>query len=355
MDETVYIGQENFKAFTLLLLSYGFAVIPLEYPFYRLFESSGTAYVLSLGINTVAATAFTLWILLVENESMIANTFGAPEPESSNLKEDILPYLLLIVPHYSFAQGMIKLSLSFAKYKMVNMYFPDRELPDPLSLEVAGKNILSMFISGFCFFVIVVVFESFMEKTNSSDDSEGENSDDDENLYNTSLPRVSGSSFGAEIPKPRPVLEVKKLIKKYTRPILKEKDETKNCFSTITTCATNSLCCSKKETITAVNNLSFNIQPGECFGLLGVNGAGKTTTFKMVTGQITPENGSVEVNGVSMFEEPAKARSILGYCPQTDALNELLTSQEHLILYAQIRGTPSKYIPKQKNLFNYNN
>ena len=99
--------------------------------------------------------------------------------------------------------------------------------------------------------------------------------------------------------------------------------------------------------MTAVDKLSFEVKAGECFGLLGVNGAGKTTTFKMITGQISPNHGSVSIDGTSMFDNPTEARSILGYCPQSDALNVLLTSKEHLILYARIRGTPEKYVKDQ--------
>lgn len=99
--------------------------------------------------------------------------------------------------------------------------------------------------------------------------------------------------------------------------------------------------------MTAVDQLSFQVKPGECFGLLGVNGAGKTTTFKMITGEISPNFGSVTVNGISMFDNPVDARSILGYCPQSDAPNVLLTSEEHLVLYARIRGTPENYVFKQ--------
>lgn len=96
--------------------------------------------------------------------------------------------------------------------------------------------------------------------------------------------------------------------------------------------------------MTAVQSLSFSVQPGECFGLLGVNGAGKTTTFRMITGEMSPDYGKVQVNGISMAENPSEARQILGYCPQSDALNVLLTSSEHLRLYARIRGTPEEKI-----------
>uniref|UniRef100_A0A3Q2Y314 ATP binding cassette subfamily A member 1 n=1 Tax=Hippocampus comes TaxID=109280 RepID=A0A3Q2Y314_HIPCM len=69
---------------------------------------------------------------------------------------------------------------------------------------------------------------------------------------------------------------------------------------------------------------------GQCFGLLGVNGAGKTTTFKMLTGD------------TSILRELDQVHQNMGYCPQFDAVNELLTGREHLELYAILRGVPGK-------------
>uniref|UniRef100_A0A3Q2YCZ2 ATP binding cassette subfamily A member 1 n=1 Tax=Hippocampus comes TaxID=109280 RepID=A0A3Q2YCZ2_HIPCM len=72
---------------------------------------------------------------------------------------------------------------------------------------------------------------------------------------------------------------------------------------------------------------------GQCFGLLGVNGAGKTTTFKMLTGDT-----------VSILRELDQVHQNMGYCPQFDAVNELLTGREHLELYAILRGVPGKEV-----------
>lgn len=53
----------------------------------------------------------------------------------------------------------------------------------------------------------------------------------------------------------------------------------------------------KMQSLTAVNNLSFSLQSGECFALLGVNGAGKSTTFKSLTCEIKPTSGSIKIAG----------------------------------------------------------
>ena len=85
---------------------------------------------------------------------------------------------------------------------------------------------------------------------------------------------------------------------------------------------------------------------GQCFGLLGVNGAGKTTTFKMITGDTQVTSGSAYVNGFSILKDMKRVSQSIGYCPQFDALNDLLTGEEHLAFYARLRGVPEEDIKK---------
>jgi ABC-type multidrug transport system ATPase subunit len=80
----------------------------------------------------------------------------------------------------------------------------------------------------------------------------------------------------------------------------------------------------------AVDHLTFGVKPGECFGLLGVNGAGKTTTFKMLTGDTEPSGGTAFVNGYNILTDLDHARRNIGYCPQFDALNPLLTGKSYI-------------------------
>ncbi|XP_050384666.1 ABC transporter A family member 1 isoform X4 [Argentina anserina] len=90
----------------------------------------------------------------------------------------------------------------------------------------------------------------------------------------------------------------------------------------------------------AVHSLTFSVQEGECFGFLGTNGAGKTTTLSMLTGEEYPTDGSAYIFGKDICSKPKAARQYIGFCPQFDALLEYLTVQEHLELYATIKGVP---------------
>ncbi len=100
---------------------------------------------------------------------------------------------------------------------------------------------------------------------------------------------------------------------------------------------------SDKEHKVAVDNLSFGVQKGEVFGLLGVNGAGKTTTFKILAGEIVSTSGDSYFNGYKISEHLTKIRKNLGYCPQFDALIENLTVREQLELYYDMKCLPAKY------------
>ncbi|PQP94893.1 hypothetical protein Pyn_04462 [Prunus yedoensis var. nudiflora] len=94
----------------------------------------------------------------------------------------------------------------------------------------------------------------------------------------------------------------------------------------------------------AVNSLTFSVQEGECFGFLGTNGAGKTTTLSMLTGEESPTDGTACIFGKDICSNPKAARRHIGFCPQFDALLEFLTVQEHLELYATIKGVPDYQI-----------
>merc|ERR1711871_518549 len=88
----------------------------------------------------------------------------------------------------------------------------------------------------------------------------------------------------------------------------------------------------------AVKGITLGIPNGECFGLLGINGAGKSSTLAMLSGEFSPSSGSAYLSGLDLYSDIHACRRKIGYCPQFDALFELLTAREHLELYARIKG-----------------
>ena len=101
---------------------------------------------------------------------------------------------------------------------------------------------------------------------------------------------------------------------------------------------------------TAVHSLCLGVGD-QCFGYLGVNGAGKTSTMKMLTGFTRPSGGTAWLAGLDITRQQKQARRIVGYCPQFDALLDLLTVREHLVMFANLKGVPSKSIQSQVDGF----
>lgn len=92
--------------------------------------------------------------------------------------------------------------------------------------------------------------------------------------------------------------------------------------------------------VTAVKNVSLEIQSGEIFGILGPNGAGKTTTLRCLCTLMQPDAGTIEVLGISALSNPRGVRQKLGYVAQEVALDKLLTGRELLALQAALYHLP---------------
>jgi ABC-2 type transport system ATP-binding protein len=80
----------------------------------------------------------------------------------------------------------------------------------------------------------------------------------------------------------------------------------------------------------AVEGLSFEVQPGEIVGFLGPNGAGKSTTIKMIAGILMPDAGKITINNETVTVDSIKAKSLIGYLPETNALYKDLYVKEYL-------------------------
>jgi len=88
---------------------------------------------------------------------------------------------------------------------------------------------------------------------------------------------------------------------------------------------------------TAVDDVSFRVEPGEVLGFLGPNGAGKTSTMRVITGYMPPSEGQVTVAGYDVFTHPIDAKKRTGYLPETPPLYPDMTVREYLHFAARIK------------------
>jgi lipooligosaccharide transport system ATP-binding protein len=89
---------------------------------------------------------------------------------------------------------------------------------------------------------------------------------------------------------------------------------------------------------TVVNDLSFDIAPGECLGVIGPNGAGKTTTIRMCLGQTVPDSGQVGAFGLAMPRDALAIKARLGVVSQMDTLDPDFSCAENLLVYGRYFG-----------------
>jgi len=101
---------------------------------------------------------------------------------------------------------------------------------------------------------------------------------------------------------------------------------------------------------TVVNEVSFEVNPGEVVGLLGPNGAGKTTTFYMLVGLVRPNEGKIILDGQDLTSMPIhmRARAGIGYLPQETSIFRKLTIEENIDLVLEMNKKLTKLERKEK-------
>lgn len=95
-------------------------------------------------------------------------------------------------------------------------------------------------------------------------------------------------------------------------------------------------------TFTAVDHLSFQVPKGQVLGFLGPNGAGKSTTMKMITGYLTPTDGTARICGYDVTRDPVTVKSHIGYLPEGAPAWPDMTAEGFLGFAARIRGMGGK-------------
>ena len=88
--------------------------------------------------------------------------------------------------------------------------------------------------------------------------------------------------------------------------------------------------------VTALNNLSLDVEEGTVLGVLGPNGAGKTTTVRILATLLKPDSGHASVGGIDVIKHPDKVREIIGLSGQYAAVDEILTGYDNLVMFGEL-------------------
>ncbi|XP_041938357.1 uncharacterized protein abca12 isoform X3 [Alosa sapidissima] len=314
-----FTERQNLGAVTLLLVLFGFATFPWMYLLTAIFKDAEMAFIsyvcinLFVSVNTIISTSI-LYFLGQLNES----------DESIQAVYHTLSHVFLIFPQFSFGNGLMELARVDLQVQILKAYGVDA-YKDPYSADMLGWMFLSLVLQGLLAFTLRLLMNKWLMRKIRSFFCRGKVEpqkgtwDEDEDVVAEHRRVYSGEAD-------TDVLQLSQLSKIYQH-------------------------LSKK--VQAVKRLSVGIPAGECFGLLGVNGAGKTTTFKMLTGDVSPTNGTAQIRdqeGRMVDIMDCRKEGInIGYCPQVDALDDLLTGEEHLYFYARIRGISKREMHRVVN------
>ncbi|XP_028673550.2 ATP-binding cassette sub-family A member 13-like [Erpetoichthys calabaricus] len=308
---SAFTFRQNLAATALLLMLFGFATLPWMYLVSRFFSSPDVAFIVNvsinfvLGLGTVFFTFLPRFLAFFSNKKVLQTMF------------DTCRQVFIVLPQFCLGQGLIELSYNQMKFDLTNNFGVDSYV-SPFRMDFLGWILVSMSVQG-CLFLLLRLslhwdfIRSFRMREDCTS-STLQHPACDKDVEEESLRILNGKTSNDVV--------ILHNLKKYYQQFNKR--------------------------IMAVNGISLGVSRGECFGLLGVNGAGKTTTFKMLTGDLVPSSGYAVIK-TAFGEElnimaASSAGTLIGYCPQNNALEDLLTGWEHLYYYCRLHGIPEQSI-----------
>ncbi|KAM6102210.1 ATP-binding cassette sub-family A member 13-like [Theristicus caerulescens] len=308
---SAFTFRKNLAATVLLLILFGYATLPWMYLVSRFFSSSDVAFISYISLNFVFGLCTMLVTLLPRLLNIISKV------QSFQNIYNILKWAFIVFPQFCLGQGLIELSYNQIKFDLTSNFGIDSYV-SPFEMNFLGWIFVEMALQGTLLLLLRLFLHwDLLQKPRGQCSINSMVSPSEDVDVEMERQRLFGG---------RTVNDVLVLY------------NLRKCYGAF----------SKKNT--AVESISLGIPRGECFGLLGTNGAGKSTTFKMLTGDIFPSAGRAVIRTPTGSEMDILSASsegiVIGYCPQQDALDELLTGWEHLYYYCTLRGIPKQDICK---------
>ncbi|KAE9193775.1 hypothetical protein PF004_g20918 [Phytophthora fragariae] len=335
-------------AIIVLVIAHVWAIIPLTYLFSRRYVKHAVAQtaLLVFALGTGGLLSIFSFMCRIVNFT-ISGTLTL-----SSLDQNYLRWVFMIFPGYTLNNGIFELAtrkvsrralLGSARWIPTSPSFfglfeglgkeqctecwdrltPSCCIRQPFDMEIIGAPLMYTLLEAAVLSVLVFVLENrsvkwnqtTLEKTHHSAvgvDSDGATEEEEDDDVQRERHRVEH-----EAPQPNDLVFIRNLRQQYA---------------------------GKPRAKVALKDLCLSIKSGECFGYLGINGAGKSTTMAVLTGQLAPTHGLVTLSGFDLSTSSSAARKSMSYCPQFDALHDLLTVKEQLQLYARIKGIPEAFV-----------
>ena len=305
------------KYFVIFYIIYGPSMITFTYIMSFWYDSETTAQNAAILLNFLIGALGSSVVLMFRGlENM--KDFGHG-----------LEFIFGFVPSFDLAYGY---DVLLNKYMLLIAHYPDnwsKKAEDEkfmISMNYTGLQITYLILTFILYLIILIILERSSTHFSKSPNEPLKSNAKDPDVIKENK-RAQGEIV--EETKKEYAIQIQNLRKYY------KKVNDDGCC-----------CCHSTSEVKAVRNLSFCLEYGECFGLLGVNGAGKTTTFKCITNEHSQNNGKIFIDGLDISENFSKLSQVFGYCPQFDAIFEYMTVYENLYFYAKIKGIAMDRIDK---------
>lgn len=280
-----FVDKDNLLGIVMLLFMYGFAMIPAIHLFEKVFSEASFANMSLFCLNVIIALS-TVAIIIIFDVLM--------ENEEQERWRDRLNRAFLIFPQHAFSDGLVSICQNYIKSKIFIRYYID-SYQSPVTSDLLTPHFRALLIQGILFVIVNYIVESGLVWKYLKKQPKKSN----ENLKVVTIQNTL-TKDGKMNASSNYALNVEKVFKSYN-----SKDY-------------------------AVNDVSFKVNTGECYGLLGANGAGKSSMFSILSGESKRYSGLVDIAS-------ANTNSV-SYCPQTNALDMLLTVEEMIRFYGKLRN-----------------
>ncbi|KAG2519334.1 hypothetical protein BBO99_00005689 [Phytophthora kernoviae] len=301
-------SAEDVAAITLLVVTHIWAIIPLAYLFSRRYTKHAVAQTALLVFALGTGGLLSIFSFMCR----IVNFTISGSLTLSSLDRNYLRWVFMIFPGYTLNNGIFELATR-----------------KPFDLEIVGAPLMYTLVEAAVLSVLVFVLENRSLRWKQDGVSAQQNEKNRHNVVRMDAADITEEEeedddvqherqrVEQEPPQPNDLVFIRNLRQQYA---------------------------GKPRAKIALKDLCLSIKSGECFGYLGINGAGKSTTMAVLTGQLVPTHGFVTLSGYDLSTSSFAARKTMGYCPQFDALHDLLTVTEQLQLYARIKGIPEAFV-----------
>ena len=310
------------KYLITLYILYGLAMLSFTYCTSYFINNEGHGQTITLLINLLFGTLGSSAILILRTNE-----------DAKNLGK-VLSYFFRIVPSFCLSYGYNELISKDLLFSIDN-HLDKINTNSNFIINYIKDDIIFLVIGIFAYTVLLVILEKkdylmwkcckrykhkkidSVEKDEKVDNKKGNDKyNNEENTNGTKEPIAKKQNVEN---KNIPILSVKNIKK-----IFKFRT---NFFKF----------CTKKIKL-ILDDISFDVENGECFGLIGTNGAGKTTCFRCLCTEIKPDSGIIKINDLNIVDYYSNQKPSIGYCPQFDSIFEYLTVKENIYYFGKLKG-----------------